>query len=153
MVRTRLLQHAVKCVGGTRVLLPSYRAIHASRASQSDSEHSFKEKALDASSASVTEKKIVKTKKKYSDLPKVHILPDGTPAKPLESWYSGEDDQRALFDVFEEKRNCHNVYFLCIVRSGRVMKHAILQGSIDVSSIQDGQLQDKNDGETHGVHT
>ncbi|KAK7463796.1 hypothetical protein VKT23_005735 [Stygiomarasmius scandens] len=130
MVRTRLLQHAVKCVGGTRVLLPSCRAIHASRAPQSDSEHSFKEKAFDASSASVTEKKIVKTKKKYSDLPKVHILPDGTPAKPLESWYSGEDDQ---------------------LRSGRVMKHAILQGSTDVSSIQDGQLQDKNDGETHGV--
>jgi hypothetical protein len=33
---------------------------------------------------------VTETKKAYADLPSVHLLPDGTPAPPLEEWWSGE---------------------------------------------------------------
>ncbi|KAJ7225773.1 muts domain V-domain-containing protein [Mycena pura] len=33
---------------------------------------------------------VVKTKKAYADLPSVHLLPDGTPAPPLDEWWAGD---------------------------------------------------------------
>ncbi|KAJ7492881.1 muts domain V-domain-containing protein [Mycena latifolia] len=41
---------------------------------------------------------VTKTKKAFADLPTVHLLPDGTPAPPLEEWWAGDarDRSRAL---------------------------------------------------------
>ncbi|KAF7339689.1 DNA mismatch repair protein [Mycena sanguinolenta] len=33
---------------------------------------------------------VTKTKKSYAELPSVHLRPDGTPAPPLEEWWSGD---------------------------------------------------------------
>ncbi|KAF5382994.1 hypothetical protein D9757_006346 [Collybiopsis confluens] len=38
--------------------------------------------------------KPTKTKKKFSQLPKSHVLPDGSIAEPLEDWKSGEETRR-----------------------------------------------------------
>ncbi|KAJ7706453.1 muts domain V-domain-containing protein [Mycena rosella] len=38
---------------------------------------------------------VTKTKKSFLDLPSVHILPDGTPAPPLEEWWASDASDRS----------------------------------------------------------
>ncbi|KAJ6519566.1 muts domain V-domain-containing protein [Mycena sanguinolenta] len=40
--------------------------------------------------ATRTARAVTKTKKTYAELPSVHLRPDGTPAPPLEEWWSGD---------------------------------------------------------------
>ncbi|KAF5368576.1 hypothetical protein D9758_002409 [Tetrapyrgos nigripes] len=94
VVLTRSFHHGLRRAALSHLSRPICRAIHTSHVVNIHLECKSEEGEGDASNASVAEKKIVKTKKKFSELPKVHILPDGTPAKPLEAWWSGDDDQQ-----------------------------------------------------------
>ncbi|KAF9068002.1 muts domain V-domain-containing protein [Rhodocollybia butyracea] len=55
-----------------------------------------RDETVDHNASAITEPRdetpqTTKTKKKFSELPKLYILPDGSIAKPLEQWQSGDD--------------------------------------------------------------
>lgn len=57
---------------------------------------------------SSSEAKTTRTKKRYTELPKVWIRPDGTPATPLGSWAGGLEttSESIELDTEHQERTC-----------------------------------------------